>query len=98
MKAYIFCESPLGSDYSGKGMYAIITEKEETIYKIGCSSRIFANHDLTVWIDKELQEKGVTEVYSNGVVVWKDGKLTEGVASAFLAEERYYELINSDAI
>ena len=98
MKAYIIHQSELGTDYWGEGMYAIITEKEETIYKKWCSSRIFANHDLTVWIDKELNEKGVTEVYSNGVVVWENGKLTEGVASAYLAEERYYELINRDVI
>ena len=97
MKAYIFCDSPLGIDYSGGGMYAIITEKEETIYKKWCSSRTFANYDLTAWIEDKLKENGVTEVYSNGVLVWHDGKLADGVASAFLAEEKWYELKNSDA-
>lgn len=98
MKAYIVHDSPLGTDYWGEGMYALVTEKEEVIYKKWCSSRVFANHDLTVWIDKELAKKGVMEVYSNGVLVWQNGKLAEGVASAYLAEERYYEQINRDVI
>lgn len=96
MKAYIYCDSPLGSHYWGEGMYSLVTEKEETIYKKWCSSRVFANHDLTVWMEKELKEKGVSEVYSSGEIIWQNGSLVEGAASAFLAEERYYELIKCD--
>ena len=96
MKAYIIHQSELGTDYWGEGMYALVTEKEEIIAKKWCSSRVFANHDLTAWQEDKLKEHGVTEVYSNDKLVWHDGKLAEGVASAFLAEERYYELINSD--
>lgn len=96
MKAYIIHQSELGTDYWGEGMYALVTEKEEVIYQKCCSSRIFANLDLTVWQEDKLKEKGVTEVYSNGKIVWQNGKIADGVASAYLAEERYYELINSD--
>lgn len=98
MKAYIVHDSPLGSGYWGEGMYALITEKEDIIHKKWCSSRVFANHDLTVWNEDKLKEYGVTEVYSNDKLIWKDNKLAEGVASAFLAEERYYELINRDVL
>lgn len=98
MKAYIVHDGSLGTDYCGEGMYALITEKEEVIYKKWCSNRVFANYDLTEWIDKELEKNGVMEVYSNGVLIWQNGRLAEGVASAFLAEERYYELINRDVI
>ena len=97
MKAYIVHDSPLGTDYWGEGMYALISEKEVIVAKKWCSNRAFANHDLTVWYEDKLKEHGVTEVFSSGVVVWKDGKITDGVARAFLAAEREYELINSDA-
>lgn len=96
MKAYIICDSPLGSDYSGEARYTIATE-DKAIHSKWCSSRTFANYDLTAWIEDKLKENGVTEVYSNGVLVWQDGKLADGVASAFLAEEKWYELKNSDA-
>ena len=98
MKAYIIHQSELGTDYWGEGMYALVTEKEEIIAKKWCSSRVFANYDLTAWQEDKLKEHGVTDVYSNDKLVWHDGKLAEGVASAFLAEERYYELINRDVI
>lgn len=97
MKAYIIHQSELGTDYWGEGMYALITEKEETIYNRWCSNRAFANHDLTVWQADKLKEHGVTEVYSSGVVVWKDGKITDGADKAFRSANYEYERLNSDA-
>ena len=97
MKAYIVHNSPLGTNHRGEGRYSLITEKEVIVAEKWCSNRAFANHDLTVWQADKLKEHGVTEVYSSGVVVWRDGKITDGAARAFLAAEREYELINSDA-
>ena len=62
MKAYIVHDSPLGTDYWGEGMYALITEKEETVYKRWCSNRAFAIHDLTKGVEKILQDHGITDV------------------------------------
>ena len=98
MRAYIVHDSPLGTDYWNEGEYSLITEKEVIVAEKWCSNRAFANHDLTVWNEDKLKDHAVTEVYSNGVVVWKDGKITDGVARAFLAAEREYELNNSDAL
>ena len=78
MKAYIVHDSPLGTDYWNEGEYSLITEKEVIVVEKWCSNRAFANHDLTVWNEDKLKDHGVTEVYSNGVVVWKDGKITDG--------------------
>lgn len=97
MKAYIIHQSELGTDYWGEGMYALVTEKEEIIAKRWCSNRAFANHDLTVWQADKLKEHGVTEVYSSGVVVWKDGKITDGADKAFRSANYEYERLNSDA-
>ena len=97
MKAYIVHDSPLGTDYWNEGKYSLITEKEVIVAEKWCSNRAFANHDLTMWYEDKLKEHGVTEVYSSGVVVWKDGNITDGTARAFRAAEREYELINSDA-
>ena len=57
MKAYIIHESELGTGYCGDGMYALVTEKEETIYKRWCTNRAFANHDLTKGIENMLREQ-----------------------------------------
>lgn len=97
MKAYIIHQSELGTGYWGEGMYALITEKEETIFKRWCTNRAFANHDLTKGVENMLREHGVTDVWSNGVLVWNEGVLSEESESAFLAANYEYELINSDA-
>lgn len=96
MKAYIVHDSPLGTDYSGAGMYALITEKEETLYKTWCSNRDFANSDLSRGLKSLLDEKGVTEVWSRGILVWK-GKITNEAYAAFREANDWYELNNSDA-
>ena len=97
MKAYIVHDSPLGTDYWNEGKYFLITEKEVIVAEKWCSNRAFANHDLTVWQADKLKEHGVTEVYSSGVVVWKDGKITDGADKAFREANDWYELNNSDA-
>ena len=97
MKAYIVHDSPLGIDYWGEGMYALITEKEQVIFKRWCTNRAFANHDLTKGIENMLREHGVTDVWSNGVLVWIEGVLSAEAESAFLAANYEYELENSDA-
>lgn len=98
MRAYIVHDSPLGTDYWGEGMYALITEKEVIVAEKWCSNRAFANHDLTMWNENKLKEHGVTEVFSNGVVVWKDGKITNEAYAAFREANDWYELNNSDAL
>ena len=98
MKAYIIHQSELGTDYWGEGMYALITEKEEIIYKRWCTNRAFACFDLTDGIKDMLEEKGITDVWSNGVLVWNEGVLSAEAESAFLAANYEYELENSDAI
>ena len=97
MKAYIIHQSELGTDYWGEGMYALITENEEVIYKRWCTNRAFANHDLTIGIESMLKDNDVTEVYSNGVVVWSDGQMTEDANADFRSANYEYERINSDA-
>lgn len=97
MKAYIVHNSPLGTDYCNEGKYSLITEKEVIVAEKWCSNRAFANHDLTVWQEDKLKEHGVTEVYSNGVLVWKDGKITDGADKAFRSANYEYERLNSDA-
>ena len=98
MKAYIIHQSDLGTGYWGEGMYALITEKEETIYKRWCTNRAFANHDLTKGVENMLREHSVTDVWSNGVLIWNEGVLSAEAESAFLAANYEYELENSDAI
>lgn len=97
MKAYIVHNSPLGTDHWNEGKYSLVTEKEVIVAEKWCSNRAFANHDLTVWYEDKLKEHGVTEVYSNGVVVWKDGKITDGADKAFRSANYEYERLNSDA-
>ena len=93
MKAYIIHQSDLGTGYWGEGMYALITEKEETIHKRWCTNRAFANHDLTKGVENMLREHGVTDVWSNGVLVWNEGVLSAVAESAFLAADYEYELV-----
>lgn len=97
MKAYIIHQSDLGTDYWGEGMYALITEKEKVIHERWCTNRAFACFDLTDGIKEMLEGKGITDVWSNGVLVWNEGVLSSEAESAFLAANHEYELINSDA-
>ena len=98
MKAYILCNSPLGSDYSGKAEYYLATE-EKTIYsRWWCSNRGFANGDLTRSVEHMLKENGITEVYSNGMLVWVDGAMTADAEADFRSANYEYERVNSDAL
>ena len=96
MKAYILCNSPLGSDYSGEAEYCLATE-EKTIYRRWCSNRGFANGDLTRSVEHMLKENGITAVYSNGMLVWVDGKMTKDAEADFRSANYEYERKNSDA-
>lgn len=98
MKAYIIHQSDLGTNYWGEGVYALITEKEEVIFKRWCTNRAFACFDLTNGIQEMLEEKGITDVWSNGELIWVDGLLTYAAYAAFRAANYEYELENSDAI
>lgn len=97
MKAYILCNSPLGSDYSGEGEYYLATE-EKTIYSRWCSNRGFANGDLTRSVEHMLKENGITAVYSNGMLVWVDGVMTSDAETLFRIANYEYERLNSDAL
>lgn len=97
MKAYIVHNSPLGTDYWNEGKYSLVTEKEVIVAEKWCSNRAFANHDLTVWQADKLKEHGITDVWSNGVLVWNEGVFSAEAEAAFLAANYQYELINSDA-
>lgn len=96
MKAYIICDSPLGSDYSGTARYIVATE-DKNIYSRWCTNRAFANHDLTIGVESMLKDNDVTEVFSNGVIVWSDGQMTEDANADFRSANYEYERINSDA-
>lgn len=78
MKAYInfkhsiFIKNP-GTDYSGEGLYVLVDENGKEISSHYCSSRGFAEGDLTsTFADQRelLKNKGITEVYSNGKRVY----------------------------
>ena len=96
MKAYILCNSPLGSDYSGEAEYYLATETA-IYYKRYCSSRGLANSDLTRAVEDLLKGYGITEVYSNGMLVWVDGAMTKDAEADFRSANYEYERVNSDA-
>lgn len=80
MKAYIYFNSQSkGLDYNGEGLYVLVTEDDKCIGSHLCSSRDFANHDLTEGRLKELQENNISEVYSNGEIVWKNQESIDGL-------------------
>ena len=97
MKAFIIYKGG-DKNYCGSGVYALITEDGRELGIHSSSSRAFANHDLTEWRQKEIEENGITEVYSNGVIVWTDKKITAEADAAFRAANCKYERENSDAI
>lgn len=92
MKAFIYFNSKLkGLDYDGEGSYVLVTEDDKCIGSHLCSSRRFANHDLTEWRLKELRENNISEVYSNGELVWKDNEMTNDAKNAFYKANSDYE-------
>ena len=92
MKAFIYFNSESkGTDYDGEGVYLLITEDGKCIGTHYCSSRGFANHDLTEWRLEELKENGISEVYSNGKLVWKNNKMTKDANDEFYKANNDYE-------
>lgn len=92
MKAYIYFNSKSkGLDYNGEGQYVLVTEDDKCIGCHYCSSRGFANHDLTEWRLKELQENNISEVYSNGELVWKNQEMTKDAKDGFYKANSDYE-------
>ena len=80
MKAFInfkhslFIKNP-GKDYSGEGLYVLVDENGKEISNHFCSSRGFAEGDLTSAFQSQLEllkSKGITEVYSNGKCVYSE--------------------------
>ena len=98
MKAYIVFKTDLSSTYCGAGPYILITEDEKVIGEHWCSSRGFANHDLTEWRKKELHENGITKVFSNNEIVWENDTMTESAKAGFRSANYDYERKNSDAL
>lgn len=82
MKAFIYFNGE-SEDYNGEGQYILVTENDKCIGNRYCSSRWFANHYLTEWRLKELHENNISEVYSNGELVWKDNEMTDEATNAF---------------
>lgn len=92
MKAFIYFNSKSkGIDYSGEGGYVLMTEDDKCIGGHFCSSREFANHDLTEWRLKELKENNISEVYSNGKLIWKNNEMTNDAKNDFYKANIDYE-------
>ena len=77
MKAYIYFKAAIGrtfdKDYSGEGLYALVDENGTEINQHFCSSRGFAEGDLTTTFEASrdvLNKKDITEVYSNGRLIY----------------------------
>lgn len=77
--------------FSGECCYELVTEDNICIGMHYCLSREFANRDLTEWRLKELQENNISEVYSNGELVWKDNKMTNDTKDNFRKATAEYE-------
>lgn len=97
MRAYIYYGVTKDDGHSGPGAYSLVTEDKRTLYHRWCTNRAFANHDLTIGVENVLRDNDVTEVYSNGVIVWSDGKISESAAVNFRSANYDYERKNSDA-
>lgn len=92
MKAYIyFNNKSKGLDYNGEGQYVLVTEDDKCIGSHYCSSRGFANHDLTEWRLEELQENNISEVYSNGELIWENQEMTKDAKDEFYKANADYE-------
>ena len=80
MKAYIYFNIKGNLDYDGEGPYVLVTEEDKCIGSHYCSSRFYANDDLTVWRLEELKENNISEVYSNGKLVWQKPDIIEALS------------------
>lgn len=94
MKAYILCNSPLGSDFCGEAEY-ILANEDKTIFRRWCSNRSFALNDLTRGAQSILEQNGITSVYSNGLLVWIEGVMTGEAEVLFQLANYEYELLNN---
>ena len=97
MKAYIVNRTTLSGQNSEEGRYALTDESGRTLYERWCSNRAFANSDLTRGCQTILKENGITEVYSNDELVWKDGAMTPKTLQEFRQANEEYERNNTDA-
>lgn len=92
MKAFIYFNlKNKNKNYSGEGPYVLVTENDEVIGKHCCSSRGFANHDLTVWKLDALHKYNITEVYSNGELIWQNDELSKEAEQGFISANAEYE-------
>ena len=78
MKAYIYFKQSIigkfGKDYTGEGLYALVDENGKEINHHYCSSRGFAEGDLTTTFSSGKQiltDNDITEVWSNNRVVYR---------------------------
>ena len=89
--ANILCNG--SSSFVKAGKYDLILEDGTVIGSHGCSNRDFANHDLTEWRLKELEENQVDMVISGEKVVWsKDGDNSETMKEFYRANSNYEAL------
>ena len=61
-------------NYDGEGTYLLVCENSKVLNAKYCSSREFAEKDLTTNTkesEQVLYDYCITEVYSNGVLIWK---------------------------
>lgn len=67
-----------GQMYSGEGPYVLVFNNE-IIASHFCSSRSWAEHDLTRRSDREelLLKSNIDQVISNGTVIWRKVDLDE---------------------
>ena len=86
--AYILCNN--SSLFSDAGNYNLVLEDRTVIASHGCSNRNFANHDLTEWKLKELEENEIDLVMSGDKVVWlKDVDNSETMKEFYRANLDY---------
>lgn len=86
--AYILCNN--SSLFDGAGRYDLVLEDRTVIAHHGCSNRSFANHDLTEWKQKELEENDIDIVMSGDKIVWtKDGDNSETMREFYIANNNY---------
>jgi hypothetical protein len=86
--AYILCNN--SSLFDEAGCYNLTLEDHTVIASHGCSNRNFANHDLTEWKLKELEENNIDIVMSGDKIVWsKDGDNSETMKEFYRANSRY---------
>lgn len=70
-KAYIYYKGHRGSNFSGRGTYALWFEGKEVKSVVSCTGRKDANKKL---IDEELLKKyGINRVYSNDILIYNHG-------------------------